>query len=104
VAGCRDQNEWIDAASKSFGADGLTRFVCECGDRECPRSIELTKHEYDQVRGHSTHFALALNHENPESDCVISECARYAVVTTVEPCAVRISRETDSRSLSVVRL
>ena len=79
----------------------LGLFVCECGDRECACSIELTKPEYELVRGHATYFVLAVNHENPESDCVISECARYAVVSTVEPFAVRISRETDGRSLSV---
>ena len=100
VAGFRDQNEWIDAASNSFGAERLTAFVCECGDGDCSQWIELTKPEYERVRGHSTHFAIAVDHENPESESVISECARYAVVTTVEPIAMRISRETDRRSLS----
>lgn len=100
TAGFRDQNEWIDAATKSFGVERLTAFVCECGDGDCSQAIELTRPEYEGVRAYSTHFALALNHENPESESVISECARYAVVTAVEPFAVRISRETDRRSLS----
>jgi hypothetical protein len=100
VIGFRDQNECTVTASKSFGTTRLTSFVCECSDRGCTQTIELTKPEYESVRSASTRFAVALDHENPESEIVISECARYAVVTTVEPFAIRISRETDRRSLS----
>ena len=100
VTGFRDQNEWTVNASKSFGATRLTSFVCECGDRACTQTIELTRPEYEHVRSESTSFAVALDHENPESEIVISECARYAVVTTVDPFAIRISRETDRRSVS----
>jgi hypothetical protein len=100
TARCRDQNEWIDAASTSRVADRLTTFVCECSDDACTRAIDLTKPEYESVRSYSTQFALALDHENPESDSVISECARYAVVSTIEPFAMRINRETDLRTTS----
>ena len=100
VTGFRDQNEWTVHASESFGTTRLTSFVCECADRACTRAIQLTRPEYESVRSASTSFAVALDHENPESEIVISECARYAVVTTVDPFAIRISRETDQRSLS----
>jgi hypothetical protein len=93
----RSRNEWIDKASLSFGEKRLTTFVCECGDGTCTTSIRLTKPEYELVRSGSTHFALALNHENPEAETVIREYGRYAVVDKVEPSARRIALETNPR-------
>jgi hypothetical protein len=93
----RNRNEWIDKASLSFGERRLTTFVCECGDASCTRSILLTKPEYEVVRSGSTHFALALNHENPEAETVIGEYPRYAVVDKVDPDARRIALETNPR-------
>jgi hypothetical protein len=95
--GFRNQNEWIDGASQSFGVREMTAFVCECGDRDCTTPIEMTKLEYESVRSHSTHFALALNHENPEMETVVTECARYAIVQKIDPFAVRLARERDPR-------
>jgi hypothetical protein len=94
----RDQNEWIQAASESFGAKLLTVFVCECGDGDCSQTIELTKPEYESVRSVSTRFAVVVNHENPESQSVVSECSRFAVVDEFEGWGLRVSRETDPRS------
>ena len=93
----RSRNEWIDQANLSFGAKHLTTFVCECGDGTCVTSIRLTKPEYERVRSGSTHFALALNHENPEAETVIREYPRYAVVDKVEPCDRHIALETNPR-------
>jgi hypothetical protein len=93
----RDQNEWISAASESFGST-LTTFVCECGDGDCHQPIELNEVEYASVRSGSTRFAIALNHENPESEQVRSECPRFAVIEKIEGCALRIARATDPRS------
>jgi hypothetical protein len=94
----RTQNEWVDTA----GADsrGDFAFVCECGDGDCGRTIKLTASEYEFVRATSNRFAIAPNHENPESEVVISECARFAVVDKIEGWGLRISRETDPRSSS----
>jgi hypothetical protein len=94
----RDQNEWIDAISTRFGNALLTVFVCECGDPTCTETIELTHPEYDTVRAASTHFAIACDHENPESEAVISQCARYAVVGQTHGWGLRISRAADSRT------
>jgi hypothetical protein len=96
----RDQNEWIDDMSRSFGVDGLTAFVCECGDGDCTKLIEMTKPEYEAVRARSTHFALALNHENPEMDHVVTEFPRYAVIQKFGVFAVRLAQESDPRRLS----
>ncbi|MEA2661447.1 MAG: hypothetical protein QOH08_1019 [Chloroflexota bacterium] len=93
----RVQNEWIDGASRSFGFGEVTAFVCECGDGECTKPIEMTKPEYESVRSNSTHFALALDHENPEIENVVTEFARYVVVQKVDSFAVRLARESDPR-------
>jgi hypothetical protein len=93
----RVQNEWIDGASRSFGFGEVTAFVCECGDGECTKPIEMTKPEYESVRSNSTHFALALDHENPEMENVVTEFARYVVVQKIDSFAVRLARESDPR-------
>ena len=109
----RDQNEWIEAASESFGAAPLASesfgvtprmtFVCECGDGGCTQTIELTHDEYEAVRSASTHFAVVPNHENPESEQVVSEGSRFAVIDKIEGWSLRIARETDARSSSNAR-
>jgi hypothetical protein len=94
----RTQNEWVDTTGSGSGM--LFAFVCECGDGECGRTIKLTASEYEFVRATSNRFAIAANHENPESELVISECERFAVVDKIEGWGLRISRETDPRSSS----
>jgi hypothetical protein len=94
----RVQNEWIEGASKSYGTTRLTAFVCECGDSSCAQTIEMTMAEYESVRATSTRFAVVPNHENPESEEVISECARFAVIGKIEGWGLRIARSTDPRS------
>jgi hypothetical protein len=80
----RELNEWIrDENETRFGADRrLDRYLCECGDGACTCSISLTGHEYETVRTSPTMFAIAINHENPESDHVVSENPRFATIET----------------------
>jgi hypothetical protein len=95
----RARNEWIDGASQSFGAHAATEtFVCECGDASCNCMIELSKAEYESVRAVSNRFAIAVNHENPEAEVVISEGRRFAVVDKIEGWGLRIARATDPRA------
>ena len=67
-----------------FALGQLLSFVCECGDDDCGRTISLTRDEYEFVRATSNRFAIALNHENPEAEVVVSECERFAVVDKIE--------------------
>jgi len=74
-------NEWIERANDSMGLHaGTDPFRCECGDGFCRHEIALTRKEYESVRAHPTRFAVAHNHENPESDQVVAEHERYTVV------------------------
>ena len=97
-AAFRDRNEWIRRENERFAADGRPfAIVCECGDAACEASISLTITEYEAVRAYATRFAVALNHENPESEYVIGEHPGFTVVEKVTAIARRIIRETDPR-------
>ena len=72
-------------------------FVCECGDRGCMCAISLTPAEYESVRAYATHFAIARDHENPESERVVGESERFAVIETVSPEATKLARRSDPR-------
>jgi hypothetical protein len=56
---------------------------CECDDPACSVLIAATHAEYEAVRASGSQFMVALDHENPENACVVSESARYAVVDVV---------------------
>ena len=70
----REMNEWTE--DDTDGREGLERamdtYLCECGDVRCSDPIRLTRAEYEGIRSEATRFALALDHENPEIDSVIS--------------------------------
>ena len=91
-------NESIETTTDALGMhEPWDVYVCECGDGECREPIRLTRAEYESVRGESTYFAVAVDHENPEIDRLVSEHERYAVVQKTLAMAVKIARETDPR-------
>jgi hypothetical protein len=97
-AAFRDRNEWIRRENERFAARGGTfAIVCECGDAACEAPISVTVAEYEAVRAYATRFAVAPNHEDPESDVLIGEHARFTVVEKITATARRIIRETDPR-------
>jgi hypothetical protein len=94
----RDRNEWIERANDEFGDDHpADRYVCECSFPGCSSLLELTRQEYEGVRAVGTHFAIALDHENPEIDRLISENTRFAVVEKFLADGRRMSLESDPR-------
>ena len=97
-ARCREQNESASQSrAEAFADGGAGSFRCECGDGECSCVISLTAIEYAGVRTSPTHFAVARNHENPESEQVIQENERFAVVKTVTGDATKLARRSDPR-------
>jgi hypothetical protein len=96
--GARYTNE-STARTLAAAPVGLSQgsFVCECGDRGCGCAIRLTLAEYESVRAYATHFAIAQDHENPESERVIAEGERFAVIETVSPEARKLARRSDPR-------
>ena len=94
----RDENESTARARASAPAGGgMSPFRCECGDEACTCAIRLTAAEYESVRAYGTHFAIARNHENPESEHLIEEHDRFAVVETVSGDAAKFARRSDPR-------
>jgi hypothetical protein len=102
-ARARDRNEWIVGVRGSMGNEAPTSlYVCECGDPACDEHIRLTRPEYEAVRGYSTRFAIATDHENPEIDQLVSEGGRFSVVQKVAGVPARIARQTDHRRRQVL--
>jgi hypothetical protein len=94
----RELNEWTRAAHEEAGIEHIWEtYLCECGDVNCSEPITLTRAEYEVVRGHPAHFALATNHENPELDLVLIEHERYTIVEKWFREAARIACATDPR-------
>jgi hypothetical protein len=97
-ARCREQNERTARRPTAAAADGgASDFRCECGDGQCSDAIALTLTEYAVVRTYATHFAVARDHENPESEQVVDENDRFAVVQTVTEGATKLARRSDPR-------
>jgi hypothetical protein len=92
----RDDNE-SRARASAPGAGGMRSFRCECGDQGCTCTIRLTLAEYESVRAYATRFAIARNHENPESEQLIEEHERFAVVVAVSGEAAKFARSSDPR-------
>ena len=99
----REVNEQIEQVAESFGSDGLNQLICECGNPNCTQQIKLTGDEYERVRAHASRFVVALNHENPETESIVEQNDRFAVVETYAGESSRIARETDPRSQHQLR-
>ena len=50
------------------------------------------------MRAYATHFAIARNHENPESEQLIEEHERFAVVEMVSGEAAKLARKSHPRA------
>jgi hypothetical protein len=61
------------------------------------RRVSLIRPEYEAMRAVSVRFAIALDHENPEIDRVVSEDQRFATVDKFYGFGARIARASDPR-------
>ena len=98
-ARCREQNESVARARTTPASTngGERSFRCECGDPQCELAITLTPSEYERVRGRTTHFAVARNHENPEREAVVEENARFTIVEVITREARKLASRSDPR-------
>jgi hypothetical protein len=60
--------------------DELLPFVCECAQRTCNATIELSVAEYERVREQSVLFAVAPGHEIADIEDVVDRHERYFVI------------------------
>jgi len=96
----REVNERIESLAGSFSLGGRHSFICECGNPECTEPIAMSRAEYERIREHASRFAVALDHENPETETIVEQNERFAIVETYAGTASAIARETDPRSLA----
>ena len=99
----REVNERIEQLAEGFGTKGDPEFVCECSNPECNQQIALTSAEYERIRQHGNWFVVTLDHENPETETIVEQNDRFAVVETFAGEASQIARETDPRSQARTR-
>jgi hypothetical protein len=76
----RRANEKLEERFRELEAEGLTPFLCECGDATCTQVIRLTLDEYEGVRGHAAHFAIVSGHQILVAERVVEQNERYDVV------------------------
>jgi hypothetical protein len=87
----------VNEAMRSDRPDEAIAFSCECGQIGCNRLIELTRDEYNRVRGHPRRFAIVAGHEIVEIETTVERHNRYAVVEAHHPAAAAIAERTSPR-------
>ena len=94
----RQTNEWIEEANDKFGAEHpMDAYRCECSDGECADVVSLTRIEYEAVRADGLRFIIAVDHENPELDHLISTNERYSIVAKLPGEAAHIALHSNPR-------
>lgn len=73
-------NDGRELEAQGLGVDGLVGFTCECGRLTCHAPIRLTVGEYEDVRREPRQFAIVAGHQFEDTEDVVAEHERYAVV------------------------
>jgi hypothetical protein len=60
--------------------DELLPFICECAQRSCAATIELTVAEYEHVRSEPILFAVSPGHEIPDIEDVVAHNDRFTTI------------------------
>jgi hypothetical protein len=96
----RDLNERIADVAEPQGRpdDGhVYEFLCECSNVACDLRLPLTLTAYEDVRKDPTRFIVAVGHELPEIEVVLSRTDDYQVVVKQGEAAELVA-EKDPRS------
>ena len=94
--GLRRYNEELDVLIAPRGTE-LSAYVCECSDAGCTSPINLSHREYAEVRANGAQFAIAIDHEDPETDRLVGEGSRYATIEKLPGPAARMAIATARR-------
>jgi hypothetical protein len=60
-------------------ADDHPGFLCECGDRECARMIDVSLGDFRRLRSHPSRFLIAPGHQANEAERVIESGEGWAI-------------------------
>lgn len=92
----RDTNEAIERGQWPDDPAKLVRFRCECSRLECGQAIEVTLAQYEQVRSSPRRFLIAVGHETPEIETVVTRAPDHLIVEKRDQ-AGQIAVATDPR-------
>jgi predicted ThiF/HesA family dinucleotide-utilizing enzyme len=70
----------VNEAVRAESAGRVVTFLCECGRLGCNQLIQLSRAEYEAVRGDPRRFAIVPGHEIPDAEDVVERHERYAVI------------------------
>jgi hypothetical protein len=97
-ASFRDINERLEAGLRQVRhTPERLEFICECGDRGCEATVQLSFDEYEAVRRDSRRFFVVPGHVFPETERVVAGNDRYEVVEKFGE-AVEVTDAADRRS------
>jgi hypothetical protein len=91
----RALNEQIERLDIDDG-NRYVDFICECSSASCMSVIHATREEYERVRTTSTEFMIAVGHEQPDVEEVVSRHGRFNVVEKHGEAAA-VARQSDPR-------
>jgi hypothetical protein len=81
----RDVNEGIERGQWPGDEDAPVGFRCECARLGCNRLVELTVHEYEEIRSHPRWFVMVPGHERPGAETVVATRTGYLIVEKRDP-------------------
>ena len=55
-------------------------FMCECGNMECTRVVQMPVDDYERLRSDAAHFGVIPGHELPDVEQVVERHETYLVV------------------------
>jgi hypothetical protein len=75
----REVNERIVELTEGWGAATLD-LMCECGEKECMKRVEVTLGEYERIRQDPHRFIVLPGHELPDVEDVVERSDGHFVV------------------------
>jgi hypothetical protein len=93
----RDVNEGIAAGRDPSDRTTVVGFVCECGQPDCSRLVELTSAEYEAVRRYARRFLVLAGHDYPDVESIVDDHGSWCVVEKL-PETAHVAEETDPRA------
>ena len=93
----REVNERIEHLGVQLEVADPLLFTCECADLGCLERVEVTRAEYEEVRGEPTHFIVKAGHDRPEVETVVEKRDGSWIVRKDPGEPERLARERDPR-------
>ena len=75
-------SQLLDSAAKR---ELPLNFVCECADKNCTDQLNLTVHEFTELRRGSKHFIVRPGHEQLDIERIVKRAATYYLIEKLVP-------------------